>query len=83
MDKDKIQALIKLLGEENVSRLKKEITDIIVESVRDDINDYNRVDYLLCPDDIIGFVNECKEEAFAKIKDDVVNQMVEKIKKSL
>lgn len=80
---DKITGLMELLGEENVSRLKREITDIIVESVRDDMSDYNRTNYLMCPDDIVGFVEECKEEAFKRIKEDVVNQMVEKIRGSL
>ena len=30
-----------------------------------------------------GFINECKEEAVKRVKEDVVNQMVDKIKLSL
>lgn len=83
MDKDKITALMELLGEENVNRIKEKVANFIIEAMRDDINDYNRETYILNPEDITDFVNECKEEAFAKIRDDVVNQMVEKIKASL
>lgn len=82
-DKDKIMALINLLGEENANRIKEKIADFIIEAMQDDINDYNRESYILCPEDIIDFVNECKEEAFKRIKEDIVNQMVDKIKASL
>ena len=51
--------------------------------MEDDIHDYNRDSYILNPEEIIDFVDECKEEAFKRVKEDVVNQMVEKIKLSL
>lgn len=82
-DKNQIPALMELLGEENTNRIKEKVADFIIEAMSDDINDYNRENYILNPDDIIDFVNECKEEAFKRIKEDVVNQMVEKIKWSL
>lgn len=82
-DKDKISALIELLGEDNTNRIKEKVSDFIIEAMQDDIQDYNRESYILNPEDIIDFVNECKEEAFKRIKEDVVNQMVGKIKASL
>lgn len=82
-DKDKITALIELLGEGNVNRIKEKVTDFIIETVSGDLCDYNRESYILNPEDIIDFVNECKEEAFKRIKEDIVNQMVDKIKASL
>lgn len=82
-DKDKITALISLLGEENVNRIKEKVADFIIEAMQDDICSYNRESYILDPDEIVDFVNECKEEAFKRIKEDVVNQMVDKIKASL
>lgn len=82
-DKDKISALMNLLGEENVNRIKGKVSDFIIEAMQDDICSYNRESYILNPEDIIDFVNECKEEAFKRIKEDVVNQMVDKIKASL
>lgn len=80
---DKITGLIKLLGEENNKKIKDKVTQFIIDAVEDDIHDYNRDSYILNPEEIIDFVNECKEEAFKRIKEDVVNQMMDKIKLSL
>lgn len=80
---DKITGLIKLLGEENNKKIKDKVTEFIIDAIEDDIKDYDRQNYILCPDEIVDFVNECKNEAFKRIKEDVVNQMVEKIKLSL
>ena len=55
----------------------------IIDAIEDDIRDYDRENYILNPEEIIDFVNECKEEAFKRVKEDVVNQMVDKIKLSL
>lgn len=80
---DKITGLMELLGEENNKKIKDKVTQFIIDAVEDDISDYDRQNYILCPEEIIDFVNECKEEAFKRIKEDVVNQMVDKIKLSL
>lgn len=82
-DKDKITALINLLGEDNTNRIKEKVADFIIEAMQDDICSYDRESYILDPDEIVDFVNECKEEAFKRIKEDIVNQMVDKIKASL
>lgn len=80
---DKITGLIELLGEENNKKIKDKVTQFIIDAIEDDIRDYDRQNYILNPDEIVDFVNRCKEEAFKRIKEDVVNQMVEKIKLSL
>ena len=80
---DKITGLMELLGEENNKKIKDKVTQFIIDVMEDDIHDYNRDSYILNPEEIIDFVNECKEEAFKKIKENVVNQMVDKIKLSL
>ena len=80
---DKITGLIKLLGEDNNKKIKDKVTQFIIDAIEDDIRDYNRENYILNPEEIIDFVNECKEEAFKRVKEDVVNQMVDKIKLSL
>lgn len=80
---DKITGLMELLGEENNKKIKDKVAQFIIDAVEDDIREYNRDNYILNPEEIIDFVNECKEEAFKKIKEDVVNQMVDKIKLSL
>ena len=80
---DKITGLIELLGEENNKKIKDKVTQFIIDAIEDDIRDYDRENYILNPDEIIDFVNECKEEAFKRVKEDVVNQMMDKIKLSL
>lgn len=80
---DKITGLIDLLGEENNNKIKDKVTQFIIDAIEDDIRDYDRENYILNPEEIIDFVNECKEEAFKRVKEDVVNQMVDKIKLSL
>ena len=80
---DKITGLIELLGEDNNKKIKDKVAQFIIDAIEDDIRDYNRENYILNPDEIIDFVNECKEEAFKRVKEDVVNQMVDKIKLSL
>lgn len=80
---DKITGLMELLGEENNKKIKDKVTQFIIDAVEDDIRDYDRDNYILNPEEIIDFVNECKEEAFKRVKEDVVAQMVDKIKLSL
>ena len=80
---EKITGLIELLGEENNKKIKDMVSQFIIDAVEDDIRDYNKDRYILNPEEIIDFVNECKEEAFKRVKEDVVNQMVDKIKLSL
>ena len=80
---DKITGLMELLGEENNKKIKDKVTQFIIDVMEDDIHEYSRDSYILNPEEIIDFVNECKEEAFMRVKEDVVNQMVDKIKLSL
>ena len=80
---NKITGLMELLGEDNNKKIKDKVTQFIIDAMEDDIHDYNRDSYILNPEEIIDFVDECKEEAFKRVKEDVVNQMVDKIKLSL
>ena len=80
---DKITGLMGLLGEENNKKIKDKVAQFIIDAIEDDIRDYDRENYILNPEEIIDFVNECKDEAFKRIKEDVINQMVDKIKLSL
>ena len=80
---DKITGLIEILGEENNKKIKDKVTQFIIDAVEDDIRDYDRNNYILNPDEIVDFVNECKEEAFKRVKEDVIAQMADKIKLSL
>lgn len=80
---DKIEGLMTLLGEDNTKRIKDEVANFIIDAMRDDVNDYSKECYILNPEEIIDFVNECKNEAFQRIKEDVISRMTEKIKESL
>ena len=74
---------MELLGEENNKKIKDNVTQFIINVMEDDIHEYSRESYILDPEEIVAFVNECKEEAFKRIKEGVVNQMMDKIKLSL
>lgn len=78
---DNLKAVIEVLGEDNAERLKSSIVDIILDNIRNDFENYTC--YLLDPDDVVEFVEECKKEAFEKIKEDVVNDMMKKIKENI
>ena len=80
---DKITGLIELLGEDNNKKIKDKVTQFIIDAMEDDMHQYSRDSYILNPEEIIDFVNECKEEALMRVKEDVINQMVDKIKLSL
>ena len=80
---DKITGLMGLLGEDNNNKIKDKVTQFIIDAIEDDIHCYERNSYILDPEEIIDFVNECKEEAFKRVKEDVVNKIVDKIKLSL
>ena len=80
---DKITGLMELLGEENNKKIKDKVAQFIIDAIEDDIRDYDRENYILNPEEIIDFVSECKEDVFKRIKEDVVNQMMDKIKLSL
>ena len=80
---DRSAGLIERLGEENNKKIKDKVAQFIIDAIEDDIRDYDRENYILNPEEIIDFVNECKDEAFKRIKEDVINQMVDKIKLSL
>ena len=80
---DKITGLMELLGEENNKKIKNKVTQFIIDAMEEDINSYERDCYILNPEEIIDFVNECKEEAFKRVKEDIVNKMEDKIKLSL
>lgn len=80
---ENLNGLIALLGEENEKKIKDRIVDLIIECVGDDLRDYDRENYILNPEEIIDFINDCKQTAFKRVKEDVVNNMVDKIKLSL
>lgn len=57
-------AVMELLGEDNVKKLQDNITDILLEQVRSDLEDKYRYDYILAFEDIYEEVKELIEEEF-------------------
>ena len=69
--------LMEFLGTENVERLKKEITDAIIQQVKDDL--HNSYDYIISPDDIVDdFYKDVIETAKEKIRLEVEKKLYEK-----
>lgn len=53
-----------LLGEDNEKRLRDGITDLLLQKVKEDLDDAYRYDYILAFDDIYKDVKEEIEEEF-------------------
>ncbi len=66
--------LMKFLGTENVERLKKEVTDAIIQQVIKDLHD--SYDYIISPDDIV-------QDIVDDIMDSAKNNIIPKIEKLL
>lgn len=80
---EKLNGLITLLGEENEQKIKDKVTDLIIETVADDLRSYDECNYILNPEEVIEFVIKCKAIAFERVKEELVNDMMSKIKSSL
>lgn len=76
-----LKAVIEVLGEDNAERLKKSIVDIILGQIQSDFENYSL--YILDPEDLQEFIDECKQEAFNRIKEGVVSDMMMKIKECI
>jgi hypothetical protein len=87
-----MQQLISLLGEENVTELKKKIAELIVEQVRSDIEDYG--EYLLYPPDMQDMIQDAMsdvdkkvskmyKDAIIEINKDYINKMKDYMKQQI
>ena len=65
---------MEFLGAENVDRLKKEVTDAIIQQVIKDLND--SYEYIISPDDIV-------QDIIDDIMDSVKNNIRPKVEKML
>ena len=75
--------LTELLDKENVSELKKGIINIILDAVKNDVDEVQKMDYLVDINEVIDFIQECKEQAFDNVKNDLVKDFEKKIKESM
>lgn len=69
--------LMNFLGAENVERLKKEVTDAIIQQVIEDL--HSSYDYIISPDDIVqDIVDDIIDTAKKKIRPEVEKALYEK-----
>ena len=70
-----ITELSKFLGAENEEILKKGIVEIILNRVKDDLDD--SATYICVPDEIEGMVDECVEECRNEVKEIIKQKLME------
>ena len=70
--------LTRLLGEENEKRFKDEVTDILIDRVREDMESYN--DYLF---DYESMLSEICDKLEKKLKDRIFEEYMERIEKRI
>ena len=69
--------LMKFLGAENVERLKKEVTDAIIQQVIKDLHD--SYDYIISPDDIVqDIVDDIMDSAKKNIRPKIEKMLYRK-----
>ena len=85
MKAEEIKAMIELLGEDNVQRLKDSFTDIIIKRFEDDLDSYGS--FLIYPPDILATMEDAEEAVQKKIEKmykeavvDINRSYIEKVK---
>lgn len=73
--------LVEFLGENNVEKLREGIVDIILSNIDRDFENYDH--YMIDPDEISEFVYECKDEAFKRVKEELIADMEKEMKEKL
>ncbi len=65
-NQEKVSSLVSLLGEDNVENLRKEITSWLIQTVKDDVENYS--EYLLYPPDVQDLIIDAIESSENKLK---------------
>lgn len=69
-----ITALLDLLGEQNVERLRGRIVDIICDRIQSDLEAYGQ--YIFYPPDYEEFFDDCFQTAMKKVKKQITEKMM-------
>ena len=73
---------LQFLGEKNVEDMKKRIVDVIVEQVRDDMQDYR--EYLIDPDDIVvSLMDDTIDRVRDRVQEKLEKAVMERVMKKL
>ena len=76
-----LEELVALLGEKNVEELQKQIVNIIINRIADDVSDWQ--EYIFEPDRYKEFFDDCFEKATERIKNAIVGEMSERMMNAL
>ena len=71
---EKVLRIAELLGEENAQKLKDEITEMLLETMKNDLD--NMCTYLI---DFEELFEDVRKEVFANVKDKMVEKYTEEI----
>lgn len=71
---EKILKIAELLGEENAQKIKDEITQILLDYLKNDLE--SMCDYLIDYEELFG---EVREQVFANVKDKMVKRYTSEI----
>lgn len=78
-----IDKLASLLGEDNVKDLKKMVYELLMDTIKNDLDSYLSGNYISDWDMIDDFIKECQQEAFNNVKKELVAKYEEKIRKAI
>lgn len=78
-----IDKLASLLGEDNVKDLKKMVCELLMDTIKNDLDSYLSENYISDWDMIDDFIKECQQEAFNNVKKELVAKYEEKIRKAI
>ena len=78
---ERLNALIELLGETRVEKLKDEIVEVLIEKLRDDFDSWH--EYVFYPPDYSEILEQAVKKAEKKIEKIYVDKLVEQGIKAL
>ena len=73
---ESVNALVELLGETRVEKLKDEIVEVLIEKLRDDFDSWK--EYIFYPPDYSEIMEQAVKKAENKIEKIYVDKLVEK-----
>lgn len=73
---ESVNALVELLGETRVEKLKDEIVEVLIERLRDDLDSWS--EYIFYPPDYSELFEQAVKKAEKKIEKIYVDKLVEK-----
>lgn len=73
---ESVNALVKLLGEENQAKIKNELTDFIIQECKDEIQDR---DFCLILHDVDRLMEDLYEEIYGELKNTLKEMYIKRI----